>query len=117
MYLGLGKRRNELIKVNNGITREVLKKYSVDYLDNMMRTFLTLTLIFYSLWSADINSVLNTECFVWTLPFIIAIVMKYELDIDNKSYGDPVEVVINDKVLISLIICYALLMITLIYIF
>ena len=56
LYLGTGKRRNELIKTDSCNTREVLKKYSVKYLDNMMRTFLTLSLVFYSLWSAGIDN-------------------------------------------------------------
>lgn len=116
MYLGLGKRRNELTKVSDGSTREVLKKYSISYLDNMMKVFLTLILIFYSLWCADITYLRNTNSFVWTLPVIIVIVMKYELDIDSDSYGDPVEVVLGDKILMFMVLFYSLVMFTLMYV-
>lgn len=114
LYLGIGKRRNELIKTDNCNTREVLKKYSVKYLDNMMRTFLTLSLVFYSLWSAGIDSP-NKERSVWSLPFVVAIVMRYELDIEHSSYGDPVETIYKDKILVMTVFAYAVVMFYLIY--
>ena len=116
IYLGTGKRRNEMIKVNNGVTRDVLKKYTINYLDNMMKIFLTLTLVFYALWGSDFgNNARNTKL-IWTLPFIITIVMKYELDIEGESYGDPVEVFLSDKVLICLVLIYVILIFGLLYV-
>ena len=56
LYLGLGKRRGELTR-NKDKSRPVLKYYTKDYLDKLMNLFLTLTLVFYSLWCTNITNV------------------------------------------------------------
>ena len=55
-YLGLGKRRNEIVK-NGSKTRKVLKYYTKEFLDKNMYMFLTMTIIFYSLWTTDLSIV------------------------------------------------------------
>lgn len=115
IYMGCGKRRNELANVKDGSTREVLKRYSLSYLDSMMNIFLAITMVFYALWCVDIDSA-NKKYNILTLPLVIAIAMKYELDIDSKSHGNPIDVIIGDKILVSLAVCYALTMFVLIYV-
>ena len=44
------------------------------------------------------------------------IFMQYSLDIEGDSDGDPVEVIGQDKTLICLVLLYAVLMVTLLYI-
>ena len=56
LYLVIGKRKGELEK--NKVSRPVLKYYTVDFLDKFMYSFLTLTLVFYSLWC--VNNLENT---------------------------------------------------------
>ena len=51
-YLGLGKRRNEIIKVGTE-SRKVLQYYNKSFLDKNMYMCLGLTIVFYSLWSVD----------------------------------------------------------------
>ena len=41
--------------------------------------------------------------------------MKYSIDIEGNSDGDPVEVILNDKLLIGLGIIYVLLLVIIIY--
>lgn len=54
---------------------------------------------------------------VWTVPLLIVIMMKYSMDIEGESDGDPIEVILRDKVLISLVIVYALVICILLYVF
>lgn len=105
-YLGLGKRRNELMAQKNpeNITRNVLKYYNKEFLDKNMYMCLSMTIIFYSLWCQDLNS----KYIMWTIPLVLLICMKYSLNIESNSSGDPVEVLLKDKVLILLIGIYAI---------
>lgn len=112
-YLGLGKRRNELkVQEKVGNTRNVLKYYNKEFLDKNMYMCLCMTIIFYSLWCQD----LNYEYIMWTVPLVILICMKYSLNIESNSSGDPVEVVFKDKVLIVLGLVYALSLIIILYV-
>lgn len=114
-YLGLGKRRNEIIK-NGNKTREVLKYYTKDFLDKNMYMCLAITVVFYALWTVDpINIYKFGNLLVWTVPLIIIILMKYSMNIENDSYGDPVDVVFDDKILLSLIILYGVIVMGIIY--
>ena len=73
-----------------------------------MYVFLTLALITYSLWCVDTNiwNQSNTSLMIWSVPMIVIIFLKYSLDIEGNSYGDPVDVVIKDKTLMALILSY-----------
>lgn len=118
-YLGLGKRRNELKKISDGATREVLRFYSQNFLDKNMYMCLTLTIIFYSLWCIDPITTLTTGSttgLLCSIPILIVVFMKYSLDVESESCdGDPVEVVLHDKMLLVLVALYACAMVGIIY--
>lgn len=116
-YLGLGKRRGELLG-QKGNTRAVLKYYSQGFLDKNMYMCVALTVMFYSLWTVDALTVerVGSENLIWTVPLVILICMKYSLDVEGDSDGDPVEVLLRDKVLLLLGGVLALSIFLLIYI-
>jgi 4-hydroxybenzoate polyprenyltransferase len=102
-YMGLGKRRNELIHQKSG-TRPVLKYYSEGFLDRNMYMCLALAILFYSLWTMDAATVTRTGSgwLVWTVPLVILLCMRYSLNLEGDSDGDPVEVLLHDRVLLGL---------------
>lgn len=111
-YMGLGKRRNELGKSGNQInTRKVLKYYNYAFLDKNMYMCLGLTNAFYALWVIGTQK----EVMIWTVPMVMVLGMKYSLNIERDSDGDPVEVILQDKVLWILGILYSALVIGAIY--
>lgn len=116
-YLGLGKRRNELIKQKN-VSRKVLKYYNQGFLDKNMYMSLALTIAFYSLWTVDPVTIarLSNDYLVWTVPLVILICMKYSLNIEGDSDGDPVEVIIKDKVLMGMGALFIFITLGIIYI-
>ena len=116
-YMGLGKRRNEILKQGDK-SREVLKCYTKDFLDKNMYVCVALCIVFYSLWCVDPTTLLKTgnNLLIWTVPVIMIILMKYSLDIVGDSYGDPVDVIVNDKILLLIVLIYALFMFGIIYI-
>lgn len=112
-YMSLGKRRNE-IRQNGISTRKVNKYYSQEFLDKNMYMQLGLAIMFYSLWSID--PIQNDPNFFWTIPIVIIILMVYSLNIEKPdSDGDPVDVLLSNKILPILVLAYALVMLSLIY--
>lgn len=112
-YMGLGKRRNELKKENNHNTREVLKYYNVQFLDKNMYVCAALVNTFYALWTVEFS----IPGMIWTVPVFLIILLRYSYDIEGESDGDPVEVILKDKVLIALVMLYAVGIFGMIYIF
>ena len=106
-YLVFGKRRNEIIK-NGDQSRKVLKIYNKEFLDKNMYVFLSLALISYSLWCVDPTTLarVGNDYLIWSVPIIIMIFLKYSLDIEGNSFGDPIDVVTSDITLIVLILMY-----------
>lgn len=115
-FMGFGKRRNEIIKQGDN-SRAVLKYYTKDYLDKFMYACLVLTLMFYSLWSVDTSTTAKFgENMIYTIPLVMIIFMKYCLDIEGNSYGDPVDVITSDKILMCMVGILAMSMYFLIYV-
>lgn len=105
-YLGLGKRRNEYKKYLSSETREVLKYYTKDFLDKNMYVCISLAISFYALWAKDSQN----NIILWTVPVVMIMAMKYSLNIENESSeGDPVNVILHDKMLIVLGFIYVIL--------
>lgn len=110
-YMGLGKRRNELDKSGGSATRKVLQFYNHAFLDKNMYMCLGMAEVFYALWA--IGKKMNLM--IWTVPVVIILGMKYSLDIEGDSDGDPVEVIAHDKVLWILSLIYVAIVVIAIY--
>lgn len=114
-YMGLGKRRNEF-KKNGDNSRKVLKDYNESFLNSNMYMCMALGIMFYSLWCIDMNVIINrTFNVIWTVPFVIVICMKYSLNIEGDSFGDPVDVILNDRILVVMALAYAIIMFAILY--
>lgn len=116
-YFALGKRRNELKRAKNKETRKVLKSYPQNFLDKNMYMCLTLANVFYALWSMDKStaSFYNNKYLIFTVPIVLLITMKYSMNIEGDSDGDPVEVLLHDKVLLGLCAIYLTIMFLILY--
>lgn len=57
----------------------------------------------------------GTEKLVWTVPMLIVILMKYSADIESDSFGDPVDVVLGDRVLLLLGMVFVLTVLGMVY--
>ena len=110
LYMGLGKRRNELRM--NTASREVLKYYNESFLDKNMYVCVALVNMFYALWSIEMPD----PRMIWTVPFFIVLMMCYSMRIEGNSDGDPVEVIWRDKLLIGIILAYAMCIFLLLYV-
>lgn len=116
-YFALGKRRNELKQLGDGETRQVLKAYPVSFLDKSMGMCMTLANVFYALWSMDEKTIAfyNNDYLIFTVPIVLLITMKYSLNVEGDSDGDPVEVLLHDKTLLALCVLYLAAMFLILY--
>ena len=116
-YLGFGKRRNEIIK-NGKKSRSVLAFYNKEFLDKNMYVSLGLALVSYTLWCVDKTTIarIGNDYIFWTIPLVMIIFQLYSLDIEGDSHGDPIEVILSNKILLATIVVYVISLFGLIYI-
>lgn len=108
LFLGFGKRKKELINSKNA--RKVLEAYNENFLDKFQYLSLTLTVVFYSLWTIE----QSTRYLYLTIPIVITIFMKYSLNIEKNNEGDPTTILYQDKFLMILCLLYGIVMLVLI---
>lgn len=107
LYLGVGKRKNEMRKEKNHVTRKVLRFYTEKYLEKIMQMCMSLGIAFYALWSVgSMQKESGITSFMWTIPLVLAIVMRYEMIVEKDNYGDPTDVFYSDKVIVLLTAVY-----------
>lgn len=110
-YFALGKRRNEL-RWHGKKGRKVLKKYSIEFLDKNMYMCAGLAMVFYSLWC---TSSLNVPGSIWTVPLVLLMFMKYSMDLEGETDGDPIEILTGDRMLLLMGGGYFFIMVYLVY--
>jgi len=117
LFMGFGKRRNELVKKGN-ITRAVLEKYNKNFLDKFMYIYLTLTIVFYSIWCMDVSTIdrVGNNYMIWTIPLLLIALMKYCLIIEGDSFGDPVDIILGDRLLLGILFIECILIGLIIYV-
>lgn len=106
MYMALGKRRNEK-QIMSDKSRQVLKDYPVQYLDKCMYMCMAVGLVFYSIWAISID-----ESMIITVFFVLIISLRYSLVLEGNNFGDPVDVLLNDKILMILVLIYCVTVIS-----
>ncbi|MBQ6498054.1 MAG: UbiA prenyltransferase family protein [Bacilli bacterium] len=116
-YLGFGKRRNEIIK-NGNKSRKVLSLYSKDFLDKNMYVMVGLAIVSYTLWTVDAATIarVGNDYLFWTIPLLIVTLLLYSLNIEGNSHGDPIEVILSNKLLIGTCLFYGVVMFIILYI-
>lgn len=94
-FLAFGKRRNEA--KNIGVeTRKVLNQYSVTFLDKAMYSCMTLSLCFFALWCNE-----QGTQYIILFPVLLLMLLKYSMQIERSEEGDPISLILKDKVLLT----------------
>ena len=100
---------------NGNKSRKVLKFYNKNFLDKNMYLFLAIALVCYLLWCIQGTMYVEDDRLVFSSILLFFIVMRYSLNIEGDSLGDPIDVVMGDKILMGGIILYGILMLVLLY--
>lgn len=111
MFLAYGKRRNEKKSCGTS-SRKVLQFYSEQYLNSNLYIYMGLFIVFYSIWSlnADESGVL-----ICTVPLGMVMMMRYVYTLEIDEHGNPVDMILHDKMLLLLGAVYAVVITVLIY--
>ena len=108
LFLGFSKRKIEL-KHSGATTRQVLKNYSYNMLNQYIIISVALTIMSYALYTLE-ASVINrfgTHRLIYSIIFVIYGMFRYIYTLDkNKEVEDPTENVLTDKGLIVVCILY-----------
>jgi 4-hydroxybenzoate polyprenyltransferase len=118
LFLGLGKRRQELVLLKNNIgsTRSILKEYNVPFLDSMMSIVTTGAIVTYSFYTFSAPNLPGNHLMMLTIPFVIYGIFRYLYVIHVQGNGGaPDEVLLTDRSLQANIIVFGLSVFIILY--
>jgi decaprenyl-phosphate phosphoribosyltransferase len=103
LFMVAGKRYAEIIYANRtgAKIRKSLESYSASYLRFVWATSAAMVIVNYSLWAYQQHEIARVWSALSIVPFVVAI-LRYAVDVDRGSAGEPEEVVLKDKVMIVL---------------
>lgn len=110
LFMVSGKRYAEirLFEETGAEIRASLRNYSASYLRFVWATSVAIMITTYGLWAFQLHQQSDS---VWSIismvPFVIA-VLRYAVDVDGGKAGAPDEIVLRDRVLQVLGVCWAL---------
>jgi decaprenyl-phosphate phosphoribosyltransferase len=109
LFMVAGKRYSELVLIGDAAaTRKTLQEYSASYLRFVWSLSAAVALTAYSLWAFEMGK--TQDGAPWSLisiaPFVLAILL-YARDVDKGEAGAPEEIVLGDRVLLTLGVLWA----------
>lgn len=115
LFMVIGKRRNELRDYHES-TRTVLSGYNYQFLNSTMYVSMGITIVFFSLWCMDKGADAIGIHYTVLTPFIFVIFYKYCMNLEHeKNDGDPMNVILHDKVLLSLLFLFGICFFAILY--
>ena len=120
LFLGLGKRRGELVLLEDGATehRRILQEYSLPMLDQLISIVTAATIIAYTLFTTTASTLPHTRYPVMmaTVPFVVYGIFRYIYLIHHhRGGGSPEELVLKDRPLALDIALYGLAVLALLF--
>jgi 4-hydroxybenzoate polyprenyltransferase len=120
LFLGFGKRRHELILLENnaGRHRPSLDEYSVALLDQILGVVATATVVAYSLYTFTAETLPRNKAMMLTIPFVLYGVLRYFYLIHQRNLGgSPEEALLSDRPLLATVVLWLLASLAILYVF
>ncbi len=113
LFLAIGKRRYELLLLGEDGKnhREVLRHYSVYYLDQLMNISATLTLVVYTLYTIEASH----RGMVFTVPIVVFGLFRYYHITHNLKRGEPSDDLLSDPIILLSALAYALVLVAVLF--
>lgn len=107
LFMVAGKRYSEvhLVGEGNAATRRSLELYSASYLRFVWSIAAASTITFYCLWAFGLDIEATVLGQLSVVPFVLAL-LRYAVDIDRGAAGEPESIVLGDRVLQVLGLCW-----------
>jgi 4-hydroxybenzoate polyprenyltransferase len=117
LFLGLGKRRHELVAVSVDHRRS-LRSYSVELVDRLTTITTAVTILCYSIYTIWPETVENfgTENLVFTIPFVFYGLCRYLfLVVQEDKGGDPSEMLLADRSILLTVLLWSATVVFIVY--
>lgn len=111
LFLGLSKRRHEIVTLGSDDSRRVLAEYNPLFLDMMIGIVTSATVVSYALYTVSQETVqrFHTDRLLVTLPFVLYGIFRYLYLVYHKNYGgDPSRTLVSDGPLLVTIVVWVL---------
>jgi 4-hydroxybenzoate polyprenyltransferase len=121
LFLGVMKRRSELVLVNdepNKTSRKVLASYSLNFTDQMSTIAAAGVIICYALYTVSERTIkiFHTDNMIYTTPFVVFGIFRYMfLVYMNKKGENTVEIMLTDIPMITNVALYIIAIVSIIY--
>lgn len=118
LFLGLGKRRDDVVRNMNALHRKSLQGYNLPFIDASITVVLSALFIAYMTYSTLESTVLHlgTKHFYYTVPIVLIGIFRYlQITLVEQRSGSPTELLCKDRVLSSIVLCWILLTVLLVY--
>jgi 4-hydroxybenzoate polyprenyltransferase len=120
LFLALSKRRHELTMLGDGAIghRRILEEYSPYLLDQMIAVVTASTLVAYTLYTTDRETVarVGNNRLGLTIPFVLYGIFRYLYLVHQKrGGGSPANLLITDRPLLACVALWALSVVLLLY--
>ena len=119
LFLGLAKRRNELIVMQDNLenSRKVLRFYNIDLIDQLSNIVAAVMLTSYALFASQTESKvywggINVPLISLSVPIVVYGVFRYLLLVHLKGLGErPEDVLLHDKHILATALFYVIIII------
>ncbi len=119
LFLAFCKRRQELVGLDDPHGhREILKEYSIDFIDQMINVVTPSTLVAYLLYtvSPEVEMKLGTKHLYLTVPFVLYGIFRYLYLVHQKGIGgNPTRALLTDRPLLICVGLWGLTVVALLY--
>lgn len=120
LFIGFSKRRNELATLEHaaGQHRSNLDDYSLPMLDQIIAIVSSATVMTYSLYTFDAETVPKSHAMMLTIPFVLYAIFRYLHLVYRRQLGGSPEVVLfTDKPLFACIVGWGVTTVAILYLF
>jgi len=120
LFLGLGKRRGELISINDKdhSQRKVLDGYTIPLLDQLITIVSATTIVSYSLYTFSAPNLPDNHSMMLTIPFTLYFIFRYIYLIQVRNEGAaPDELLLTDRPLQIAFLLFAISVVIIFYLF
>ena len=120
LLIGIGKRRAELSQLAEGANahRRVLDGYTLSFLDQLITLASGMTIVAYSLYTFSAPNLPENHAMMFTIPFIIYSVFRYQYLLQVKDIGGaPEDIVLSDRPIQVAVALYGFTVLLIFYIF
>jgi 4-hydroxybenzoate polyprenyltransferase len=121
LFIGAGKRRAELdlLASNAGGHRGALAEYSLAFLDRILTTMATASIIGYAIYTLapGTQEKFHTHYLVYTVPFVVFGLFRYLfLVYERGAGGNPTEAILQDRSLLLDVLLWVLAVVYILYV-